>query len=78
MRLGQLPHLRFPPGDIAGFEPRRCRAARLRTYVFGLFGPHGPLPLHVTAHARERARREQDPTLADFCDVFHHRMLSLF
>jgi type VI secretion system protein ImpH len=79
MRLGQPPHLTFPPADIAGYEPGGAgRPARLRAYVLGLFGPHGPLPLHVTAHARERARRDQDTTFADFCDLFHHRLLSFF
>lgn len=79
LRLGQPPHLAFPPADLAAYEPGGAgRPARLQAYVLGLFGPHGPLPLHVTAHARERARREQDATFADFCDLFHHRMLSFF
>lgn len=79
IRLGQPPHLIFPPADIAGFEPAGPGStARLRSYVLGLFGPHGPLPLHVTAHARERARRDRDTSFADFCDLFHHRMLSFF
>ncbi|MGD9510657.1 MAG: type VI secretion system baseplate subunit TssG [Geminicoccaceae bacterium] len=79
LRLGQPPHLTFPPADIAAYEPGdHGRPARLQAYLLGLFGPHGPLPLHVTAHARERARRDQDATFADFCDLFHHRMLSFF
>lgn len=78
VRLSQPPELSFPPADLAGFASVAGRPQRLQTHLLGLFGPHGPLPLHVTAQARERARREQDTTLADFCDVFHHRMLAFF
>ena len=79
LRLGQPPHMAFPPADIAAYDPGAAgRPARLSAYVLGLFGPHGPLPLHVTAHARERARRDQDTTFSDFCDLFHHRLLSFF
>ncbi len=78
VRLAQPPELAFPPGDIAGLDTPPGRPPRLRTHLMGLFGPHGPLPLHLTVRARERARREQDTTLVDFCDVFHHRMLAFF
>jgi type VI secretion system protein ImpH len=44
----------------------------------GLTGPNGPLPLHLTEYARDRARNNGDPTLAAFLDVFHHRIVSLF
>jgi type VI secretion system protein ImpH len=43
-----------------------------------LFGPGGPLPLHLTEYAIERRRHVHDTTLIAFADVFHHRMLSLF
>jgi type VI secretion system protein ImpH len=79
MRLGQPPHLHFPPGPVAGFAPGRAgRPPRLLTYAFGLFGPQGPLPLHVSREAFARARHRSDPTLADFCDILHHRLLSLY
>jgi type VI secretion system protein VasG len=44
----------------------------------GLFGPNGPLPLHLTEYARDRQRNARDDTFVRFCDVFHHRMISLF
>ena len=44
----------------------------------GLFGPQGPLPLHLTEYARERERHHADPGFARFADVFHHRILTLF
>jgi len=45
---------------------------------FGLFGPNGALPLHLTDHARERILHHGDQTFARFADVFHHRLLLLF
>jgi type VI secretion system protein ImpH len=46
--------------------------------LFGLFGPNGPLPLHITEYARERMRHAGDPTLSRFLDIFHHRFVTLF
>lgn len=79
VRLGQPPELSFPPAEILAFEAGRGgRPARLLSRVLGLFGPHGALPLGVTARAHALARREGDRTFADFADVFHHRMLALY
>jgi type VI secretion system protein ImpH len=50
----------------------------LNVLFFGLFGPNGPLPLHLTEYARDRVRNHNDPTLSRFADIFHHRMLTLF
>jgi type VI secretion system protein ImpH len=44
----------------------------------GLFGPNGPLPLHITEYVRDRVRNQNDPAPLAFADIFHHRMLSLF
>ena len=79
VRLGQDPDLSFAPAPLASFEPRRGRAARgCRCGFFGLLGPNGPLPLHLTEYARERLRNAGDPTLSRFLDIFHHRFLALF
>jgi type VI secretion system protein ImpH len=78
IRLGQPPHMIFPPAQIAGVAREQHGRLRLSTYAFGLFGPQGPLPLHVTRHALVRSRNHRDPTFADFCDLFHHRMIALF
>ena len=55
---------------------------RLAVRFFGLLGPNGPLPLHLTEYALKRLRYRQgshhDRTFAWFLDIFHHRMLSLF
>lgn len=79
IRLGQEPSLAFAASMLAGFEARTPEAAdRLDVNFFGMFGPNGPLPLHLTEYARDRDRHEHDPTFRRFADVFHHRMLSLF
>lgn len=79
VRLGHAASLEFPARSIERFEPRTAeRPARLYGLFLGLFGPHGPLPLHLTEHAVDRERNAKDRTLVAFADVFHHRMLSLF
>lgn len=76
MRLGVAPELDFAPAALAGFA-FEGGLPRLDVRFFGLLGPHGPLPLHVTEYVRERMRHHADPTLKRFLDVFHHRMLAL-
>lgn len=83
VRLAQEPDLRFAPSTLAAFDtatPDRLplQVPFLSVRFFGLFGPQGPLPLHLTEYVRERVRNVGDPTFARFADIFHHRMLSLF
>ena len=86
LRLAQEPSAIFAPSILAGFEPGQeatlagevTRPARLLVHFFGLFGPDGPLPLHLTDYARDRRRNARDPSLQRFADMFHHRALSLF
>lgn len=79
VRLGQDPSLGFAPAQLSGFRPpTQDRTGRLKVAFLGLFGPQGPLPLHLTEHARDRMRGVGDRTFAAFVDLFHHRMLLLF
>jgi type VI secretion system protein ImpH len=79
LRLAQEPSVTHAPSAIAGFEPGvEGRPDRLLVHFFGLFGPDGPLPLHLTEYARDRRRNHNDPTFQKFADLFHHRLLSLF
>jgi type VI secretion system protein ImpH len=78
-RLAQEPTAIFAPATLAAFEPAaEQRPARLLVHFFGLFGPDGPLPLHLTDFARDRRRNARDPSFQRFADIFHHRALSLF
>lgn len=78
LRLGQEPDLDFAPAALASFGYEGGAAPRLGVRFFGLLGSHGPMPLHLTEYVRERLRYRNDPTLARFLDIFHHRLLSLF
>ncbi len=79
VRLGQEPSLEFAPRALSGVSPGKNGAPpRLAINFFGLIGPNGPLPLHLTEYARERQRHADDPTMIRFFDLFHHRMMLLF
>jgi type VI secretion system protein ImpH len=79
VRLGQEADLSFAPSPLASFDPGRDgRPPRLQVHLFGLLGPNGPLPLHITEFARERIRHEGDATLSRFLDLLQHRLMALF
>lgn len=79
VRLGQEPSLAFAPSMLASFEPGSGDSADyLSGYFFGMFGPNGPLPLHLTEYVRDREQVSKDKTFRAFADIFHHRMMSLF
>ena len=79
VRFGQNPDLAFAPASLAGFETgHEGRPARLQVALFGLLGPNGPLPLHLTEYARERERHAGDHTLSRFFDLFNHRLITFF
>jgi type VI secretion system protein ImpH len=79
VRFGQLPSLAFEPAMFASLQRGDDeQAPRLLVNLFGMLGANGPLPVHLTDYIRDRQRNFNDPTLARFCDIFHHRMISLF
>jgi len=78
VRFGQTPSLQFAPSTLAEFSPKSQDLPRLAVYFFGVLGANGPLPLHLTEYVRNRVRNAKDKALADFLDLFHHRLLSLF
>ena len=82
VRLGQEAELSFPPSTIRSFEgPEtkgdRRKPGRLINRFFGLFGPNGPLPIHLTEFARDRQRNHRDHTFVAFANMLTHRMMSL-
>lgn len=79
VRLGQEAELAFPPSSIADFKlGSKDAPARLTNRFFGLFGPQGPLPLHMTEYARDRQRNHRDGTFVAFANMLTHRLMSLF
>jgi type VI secretion system protein ImpH len=78
VRLGQPPHLIFAPADVAALGRSESGALKLEQYGFGIFGPNGALPLHLTEYALDRAKHRDDPAVADFVNAFQHRFIALF
>jgi type VI secretion system protein ImpH len=79
IRFAQNPALDFAPSTLEEMKQKDpSRPPRLYSRQFGLFGPHGPLPLCLTEYARDRIFHHSDPTFAEFCNIFHHRLLSFF
>lgn len=79
IRLGQDPSLIFAPATIAEVLPGKDHVPdRLTVWSFGLYGPNGPMPTHITEYVRDRLRQYDDATIARFSDIFHHRLLLLF
>ncbi|WP_447753457.1 type VI secretion system baseplate subunit TssG [Pseudomonas nicosulfuronedens] len=77
IRIGQEPDLAFASSEI--FQVRMSNdRPQISILGFGLFGPNGPLPLHLTEYVRERKHHHGDPTLSAFADLFHHRLTLLF
>jgi type VI secretion system protein ImpH len=78
VRLGQAAHLSFAPSDLASVERSPEGTVRLEQFGFGVWGPNGALPLHISELAYERRRHMEDATIVDFLNVFQHRLISLF
>ena len=78
VRFGQEPELAFPKSTIHSFEAQTADApAKLKNLFFGLYGAHGPLPLHLTEYARGRKSNHRDTTLVAFTDMLMHRLMEL-
>jgi len=79
IRLGQTPSLSFAPASIAYFGvDREGGKQRLQVNFFGMLGPNGALPLHLTDYARQRVLHHGDRSFVRFLDIIHHRFLALF
>jgi type VI secretion system protein ImpH len=78
VRIAQEPHLYFAPTEVLAFGANDGDVPELEQLGFGVFGPNGALPLHLTELAYSRKRQLDDPALADFINTFQHRFASLF
>ncbi|MFN0184896.1 MAG: type VI secretion system baseplate subunit TssG [Aquabacterium sp.] len=76
IRFAQEASLTFAPNAITALEPGV--PARLVQRVFGMLGPNGALPIHMTEYARERMLYEGDRTFLRFLDMLLHRFGLLF
>ncbi len=79
VRFGQEPNTAFAGAQVTGCDQGHGkRPPRVFLRGFGLFGPHGALPLHLTEYARNRELHDRDRTFRAFADMFHHRLFALF
>ncbi len=78
IRIGQKPSLTFAPATVSRFDVDEHGRTRLEQLSFGLYGPNGPMPLHLTELVRIRTEHEQDGAQRAFSDIFHHRFAMLF
>ncbi len=77
VRLGQEARMAFPPNTIRAFTPPGKGPGSLINRFFGFFGPHGPLPIHLTEYARERQINNRDSSFVGFANMLTHRIMSL-
>lgn len=90
--LGDKSHIRLriiQPADMS-FAPRevsdvrqtlntRHRLSEITIFCrhFGLFAPYGPLPIHVTEHARNEALSKRNAAFEQFAGILSQRMAIL-
>lgn len=77
VRLKQPPFLHHPASQISSASSSKSEDApfELSTYLFGLLGPNGPMPRHITLYIRQRQLVKDKSSIA-FFDLFNHRFLS--
>jgi len=75
--LSQTPSLAFPDATLDKVELRKGRA-KLHGHWFGLTGPMGPLPTHLTEFAAYERRYAKTQPFGDFLDLIAARMLQYF
>lgn len=77
VRFAAHQSLGFPASQIHDLEFREDAPPRMAVNFMGLTGPVGELPVFYTAYVIHR-QRQRDHTLAEFLDIFNHRIVSLF
>ena len=79
VKFGQHVSLSYATSTIYEFVPANGNTPpQLLQLAFGLFGPNGPMPNHLTEYVYEREHHHADHTFARFADIFNHRALTLF
>lgn len=82
LRIIQPADMAFAPREVAdirqeinstGQEPRLTIYSR----HFGLFAPYGPLPIHITEHARNESLAKRNQAFQDFASILSQRLAIL-
>lgn len=77
LRIGHNPDMSFAPTELAEVGLAPDGTYLVRVFSHGLYGPNGPMPLHLTEQMWDRLHNHGDPCLHDFADIFHHRFACL-
>ena len=78
VRFEVKPGFGFPASDILSLKAVEGEGpARMAVTFMGLVGPNGILPDWYNEMALDR-NRDRDFSFTAFCDIFHHRLVSLF
>jgi type VI secretion system ImpH/TssG family protein len=76
--LAHLPALDFPSSTVGAIDVMPNGRVRASSLFFGLTGPMGPLPLHITEFAFFERRYSKKSPFADFLDVLSGRMMQFY
>jgi type VI secretion system protein ImpH len=79
VRFAVPPTMAFPASEVQTLDlaPKdESRPSRVAVNFLGLTGPQGVLPMLYTQQVADRLRA-RDGAMAEFLDLFHHRLLSL-
>jgi type VI secretion system protein ImpH len=77
LRFSVFTSLSFPPSQLYDIERTSSGQLKMTVQFMGLSASISPLPVLYTELILARAR-EKDFALADFFDIFNHRVISLF
>ena len=78
VRFSVKPSLAFPGSDISRLEQSQDDGSvKMEVTFMGLIGPAGVMPHWYTEMVVGRIWKK-DHSLADFLNIFHHRLISLF
>ncbi len=77
VRFESLPSLSFPPSQLYDLKRDDSGQLHLRVQFMGLAASISILPHTYTEYLIGRLR-DKDPVMAEFFDIFNHRLISLF
>ena len=79
VRLSQPPELSFAPATVVSLRlPEGGAPLLMSQRVFGLLGPQGALPTHLTELVRDRLHHQGDRAIHGFMDLLAQRLGLLF
>jgi type VI secretion system protein ImpH len=82
LRIVQPADMAFAPREVADVRQRPSNNGNgplvtISCRHFGLFAPYGPLPIHVTEHARNESLAKRNQAFQDFASILSQRMAIL-